>query len=208
MATRLEKLLESIDPERTIDECARRADEAINTFSLQEAKVCSWDEFKDCTTRFLQHTENRVLRISRDHDLHMDLGRVSRLLMKELGPNGDIAAAQMAMTGTDGGLLKVLRIIATRLVQEYNTNEIGARVAKFWNATPMLRSRLFRSWPRAETISLPLIRTWPAIGGTRPIICLRMVLLPHPDPPRMTKISPRKTSKEMSSMMALLLYPA
>jgi len=84
-------------------------------------------------TRFLQHTENKILRIGRKRDPNMDLGRVSRLLMKELGPSGDIAAAQMAMAGTGGGLLRVLRIIAARLAQEYTTNEISARVAKFWS---------------------------------------------------------------------------
>ena len=49
--------------------------------------------------------------------------------------------------------------------------------------------------PVAVTMSSPSNRICPAVGWKRPIIAFSNELLPQPEPPRMTKTSPRRTSK-------------
>ena len=131
--TKLDRLLESIDPDRTWEETQRLADTAVATFPLHSSVVGSWEECKDVVPRFLCHVENTVLKIHRDHDPDHDWGRAVRFLHKDFGPNGDIAAAQIAITGVEGGLYRVLRSLATRMVEEYSENEISAKVSDFWN---------------------------------------------------------------------------
>src|SRR3990172_3965880 len=72
--------------------------------------------------------------------------------------------------------------------------------------TPILRRILRRASPSAEAMSSPSIQTWPAAGRYRPIMCFSIVLLPLPEPPRITKTSPRFTSKETSSKMVRSPY--
>ena len=45
MPTPLMTLLENIHPRRTLDETARRADEAINSFSKKTARITDWEAF-------------------------------------------------------------------------------------------------------------------------------------------------------------------
>ncbi|MNG20745.1 hypothetical protein D3C84_1050270 [compost metagenome] len=54
----------------------------------------------------------------------------------------------------------------------------------------MLRRRVTSSRP---VVSSPLINTLPEVGGIRRLIIFSVVLLPQPDGPRNTQISPSLT---------------
>jgi hypothetical protein len=133
MPTRLERLLETIDPARTLDEVSNRVDHAFNTFSSTEAVITNWDDFEAILARFFCHVENVILRIDRSVDPGMDWGRSSQLLREEYGPSGDKAAFEMARTGAEGGLYAVLKTIARRMAEQYAGREISARISHFWN---------------------------------------------------------------------------
>lgn len=135
MQTKLDNLLESIDPVRTLDQVSARVDRAINSFQLKSGSIRQWDEFKFVLTRFFCYTENIVLRIH-DHlqpDPDINWGRCCRLLMKEYGTNGEKAAFEMVRTGSEGGLYKVLKAVAKRMIDENAGNEIIARIVYFWD---------------------------------------------------------------------------
>ena len=63
MASALKELLDSIHPRRTLDQTARRADEAINTSPVRTARVTDWGEFRQCIIRFGKHVDTRILRL-------------------------------------------------------------------------------------------------------------------------------------------------
>lgn len=134
MATRLEQLVADIDPSRTLDEIAARADRAILSFHTPAGRIGNWDEYRMCLVRFLRHVEAAVLRIpsSLGTSTDFDWGRCVRFLMQEYGVNGEKAAFEMVRTGNDGGLLAVLRSLARRVVERYATNEITARIGEWW----------------------------------------------------------------------------
>lgn len=139
MKTRLDALLEQIDPARTIDIVAARVDDALNSFHLSQARITKWNDFSDVLTAFFRHVENKVLKIPgfRPTSSDFDWGRCYRLLLQEYGDNGDKAAFEMVRTGAQGGLYEVLKRLAQRRVTEYSGNEISARINAFWNSLTM-----------------------------------------------------------------------
>jgi len=60
--TQLEALLESIDPDRTLDETRRRADRALDSFHAGSGLIDNWNVFQSFMTRLHCHLNNTVLR--------------------------------------------------------------------------------------------------------------------------------------------------
>ena len=135
MLSKLDRLLESIHPSRTIEELNRRADDALNSFSAEAPQIESWDRFRHCLIRFLHHAESRLLRLSSPCPMGLDFdwGRCCQILMRAYGPNGEKTAFEMARTGNEGGLLAVLRKMAETMAEQFAQNEIEAKVLTYWN---------------------------------------------------------------------------
>jgi hypothetical protein len=135
MKTKLDRLLESIDPTRTLDQVSMRVDEAVNSFRVRSG-ITDWYGFRTVLREFYRHVENVTLRIrpgfSPDPDI--DWGRCCNLLLKEYGPNGEKAAFEMVRTGVEEGLYGVLGAVARRMIDEYTSNEIAARISNFWES--------------------------------------------------------------------------
>jgi len=136
LKTKLDKVLESIDPSLTLDEVSSRVDEAVNSFPTQKSLIKERDEFKKALTRFYCHVENSILQINPPRLPHpeIDWGRCCRLLIKEYGPNGDNVAFEMVQTGVDGGFYAVLKAIARQIADEYAGNQIRSRISDFWES--------------------------------------------------------------------------
>jgi len=113
--TKLDRLLETIDPARTLEQVSARVDEAINSFRVKSGVIKEWQEFEDLLTAFFRHVENSILgiRVSNSGYAHIDWGRCCRLLKKEYGPNGEKAAFEIVRTGVEGGLYGILKAVAS-----------------------------------------------------------------------------------------------
>ena len=135
LATRLELLLRSIDPARTLDQVSARQDQALNSFRINIALIDRWPVFQQCLARFYRHVLATTLRARRPGSLPLApcWGKCVQVLQKAYGSNGEKAAFEMARTGAEGGLYAVLRTIAGRVAEESAHNEIAARVQCFWN---------------------------------------------------------------------------
>jgi len=135
MSTRLDRLLESIDPSRTLDKVSTDVDRAINTFTMGRATIEKWDEYEKFLADFSQHIERAVLKMGHGapnyHDLYWS--RCSDILNKEFGPSGFKVAFEMVRTGKDGGLYRILKTIADQMAMDYAQNEISARVDDYWS---------------------------------------------------------------------------
>ncbi|MCO6438538.1 MAG: hypothetical protein J5J06_15715 [Phycisphaerae bacterium] len=133
--SKLAVLLERIAADRTLDEVDRRVDAAMNSFSYPAGRITDVGEFRRCVTDFLGHVEARVWRLPEPvaASFGFNWGRCLPLLLKEYGPNGEKAAFEMARTGTEGGVYRVLKDLARRLAGQYAENEVAARIAHYWN---------------------------------------------------------------------------
>jgi hypothetical protein len=136
MTTDLERLLEDLDPERTVESAFRRADEAINSFAMQRAQITDWNAFAACMAKFVVHVESQILRLPRPVRSSFDFewGRAAAILKKVYGGSGEKAAFEMVRTGNEGGLYSVLKAVAMRIADELSKNEITARVDAFWKS--------------------------------------------------------------------------
>ena len=136
MITRLDQLLDSIHPGRTLEEIDRRADNAINSFPAGAAQISDWLEFRACLVRFMRHVENTVpcgqSGCPDAADTDFLWGRCCQILIREYGPNGEKAAFEMTRTGNDGGLYAVLKRISRSISKRFSDNEIQAKVHHYW----------------------------------------------------------------------------
>ena len=134
MKTKLDRLLESISPEKTIEQTYNRANEAIVSFNFAKAKVENWEQFKCCMARFLKHFDEKVLRLTKPIDVPLTehWRYCITPLLKIYGSSGDITAFKLAHTGNEGGLYGVLKAFAMYKAEEYTKNEISARVHMYW----------------------------------------------------------------------------
>lgn len=136
MTCTLDQLLAEVDPARTLDEVAARADEALNTFSYPSERPQDWENFKTELVRFMHHVETRILRLRCcvQANPDFDWGRCSRWLLLGYGLSGEKTAFDMARTGQKGGIYAVFKALAGQMAQEYTNNEISGRVYHYWNA--------------------------------------------------------------------------
>ena len=134
MSTKLEQLLEDIDPSKTYDRTFARVDNAINSFSVESGHISNPKDFETCLTDFFCHVESNVLCINRscyDTDQDFHFGRCWTLLKHIYGPNCSNVAFEMAQTGQGGGLYAVLKAVALRMAEEYTENDISARISDY-----------------------------------------------------------------------------
>lgn len=133
MPTKLESLLEQLEPDRVLDVVSARTDEAINSFSFLSARIINWDEFRACMIRFIAHVERHALQLQFPYQVDPDFawGRCVRMLMDKFGPSGEKAAFEMARTGNGGGLYAVLKAVAWRIAEQLAKNEISGRVSAY-----------------------------------------------------------------------------
>ena len=135
MKSKLDRLLDSLDPSVTSDETGNRINHALNTFPLEKGRITDWDEFKDWIARFICHAENTLFKVKSRREAHPDYdwNHAYRLLQEVYGRNGEKKAFEMARKGVEGGVYAVLKALAKQLVNEYSQNEIAAKTHTFWN---------------------------------------------------------------------------
>lgn len=135
MSTRLNRLLGSIDPSRTLDQVSADVDRAINTFTMGRATIEDWDEYEKCLADFCKHIEKMVLKMFAEIDGYQEIywSRCINILNKEFGPRGTKIAFEIVRTGKEGGLYRILKTIADHMAEDYAQNEISARVNNYWN---------------------------------------------------------------------------
>ena len=135
MATRLDKLLERIDPLKTLDKVSADVDQAVNSFSMGRATIDDWNEYESLLSGFCRHVEKTVLRLRRDVPDYPEFywARCLNILNDEFGPSGSKTGFEMVRTGKNGGLYRILKIIAEHMAETYAQNEISARVNDYLN---------------------------------------------------------------------------
>jgi len=135
MPTKLDRILNSIDPDRNLDEIACRVDDALNSYRMEKGLIHNWSEFRLVLSKFCSHVEKVVLRINSSlFDLDMYWGRCCRIFMKEYGASGEKTAFEIARTGTEGGLPSLFKLVAKRMGEEYAQREIAAGVGCFYGS--------------------------------------------------------------------------
>jgi hypothetical protein len=136
MKTRLDELLQTIDPSRTIDVVEQRINQALSGYYRGENTVETWDEYQRCLAEFLQEARNTVLTIpsTAGSDVEMNFQEAITLLRQEYPGNTPHIVYQIIHTGVEGGVYAVIRALARILAETYAQHEIDGRVMAFWDS--------------------------------------------------------------------------
>jgi len=135
MATRLEELMESIDPSRTIDRVSAAVDDAFNSFEYNNP-ISSFDDYEEYMARFVMHIESVVLNFGSNVPYNKNFwwARYSNLVGNRHGPDAWKMNYEKILTGKDGGTYKLLKDVAAMILEDRSGREISARVWRFWEA--------------------------------------------------------------------------
>jgi len=132
MDTPLSKLLTRI--EAIPDDVQRRIDHAVNMFRPPRAVITDWGGYTRCLAAFYREVERSVLALRGpvpEWDEHQ-AWQCWRLMKGAYGPDAPQAAYEIVRTGTEGGLLKVLRTVADLLAKEFCRQMVTSVVTTYW----------------------------------------------------------------------------
>ena len=132
MMTKLQRLLQSIDPEIVYRPVERNVNQALEGFPVPDVTPTP-EKYEALLDRLVGHVDRLVFRCSAwrgDRETH--LAAAWELLKKAYGANGRVAAFEIARTGVQGGARAVVRTVALGLAKQYAETEIKAKVDKYW----------------------------------------------------------------------------
>lgn len=134
MSTALQDLLAWIEPIPA--DVERRVDAALNEFVPPGAAINGRAAFDACLATFFRDLE-LVLLSARPHrpaNVPFDVGRRFRLLEREYGRGGIAAAFDLARTGSEGGLRRMLTRLGQAVGREHAGNQIETVVSFYWRS--------------------------------------------------------------------------
>lgn len=129
----LMELLGGIEP--IPDKVDRCADTAANSFPLHQAVLSTREEYTSFMGRYYAHVEFVILGRpgNAECDEQFSFNQCLVLLQKEYGHSALQAPFELASSGTEGGLLKVLDTVRRLISRRYADNWIGLAVSLYWN---------------------------------------------------------------------------
>ena len=135
MSTKLDRLLEAIHPDITLRPIFDRAGTAVNSFPFPDVIITQFDRFRYLLVRFSQHLDAKILRIESIPDMGVDFhwSRCYQILKQIYGVNGEKTAFDMVRTNKEGGLREVINKFTDTVVQNYDANEISAKISFYIN---------------------------------------------------------------------------
>ena len=132
MSAELDRLLRNL--ERVLDDVEQRADHGFNTFSPPAAVIAEWDAYTSCLADLCCRIETAILNgNSRPTDMTFDWGQCRRLLTRKWGINGEKAGFELARTGNEGGLRKVLQTVCSLMIEDHSKNQVAILVHAYWH---------------------------------------------------------------------------
>jgi len=135
MATKLDKLLESIDPSRTFDKVFADVDRAVNSFHIRQGSIDDFEQYENCIASSCRHIETEVLKYGPGvpYEKEFYWSQCSNILNHKFGSDGWKNGFDMVRTGKAGGLYRILKLIADKMAKKYAQDEISARINFYLN---------------------------------------------------------------------------
>ena len=119
MGTRLENLIENIDPSQLYDRVSQAVDAAFNSFRY-DYPIKSFDDYQKCMSQFVQHIEQVILgfRSRQDYDRTFFWTRYSNLVNAQHGRDAWKMNYEKILTGKEGGLYQLLKDVAGMILKD------------------------------------------------------------------------------------------
>ena len=129
MPTKLEKLLQDIDPSKTIDEIERNLDRGVMSYHRSKNMVYSYEECEECIADMAQHLFNIHFNQPKNYKNKGVFAEAFNLLIKEYGSFQTIY--QIMTSGAEGGIYTILKTLARLMTEEYSHRRISSLVSDY-----------------------------------------------------------------------------
>ena len=139
MPTKLEKLLEKIDPAKIIDPVENRIFKSIPKIYRDKNTVENFEEFKECLAEAAKVARNAAINVplNAGDNIDINFGQALHYLKEEYPRDTVQTVFEIMQTGAEGGVFQILKIIARTMAEEITQNQIKAIVVEFWNSLSM-----------------------------------------------------------------------
>jgi hypothetical protein len=136
MASKLEKLLQDIDPSRTIDVVEKRINHALANYRREKNTVDSWEEYQEYLAKFVRLARNAAFDLPADagQSLEFDFKNAIQYLEEEYPRSTSRTVYDIMSTGAEGGVLGLSRTLAGLMAEDFSQNEIRGRVSTYWQS--------------------------------------------------------------------------
>jgi hypothetical protein len=133
--SKLDDLLNKIDPHKTIDRCDSLLDRALNSYEYSNNALRDFNQFTKVMGDFYWHVESTMLGVGKSiaMDEEMRQGFAYQTLNEIYGSHGMNAAFSMAQSGVENGLYGVLKKMGQAISKKHMENQISVAVAQFIN---------------------------------------------------------------------------
>jgi DNA-binding ferritin-like protein (Dps family) len=133
--SKLDDLLNKIDPRKTIDRCDSLRDKALNSYEYSNNALRDFNQFTKAMGDFYWHVESTMMGVGKNivMDDEMRQGFAFQALNEIYGMHGMAAAFSMAQSGVEDGLYGVLKKMGQAIAKKHLENQIGVEVAQFIN---------------------------------------------------------------------------
>jgi hypothetical protein len=133
--SRLDELLKSIDPGKTIDHFNSIVDKALNSYEYPKTQIRDYEHLMKLLSDFYWYVERKCWDLEEKHDPgeNWKVGFCTELLEKEFGRNFRITVMEMAKSGVGGGLYEIFRKIGEAVAQNWINKKIEMEVGKYHN---------------------------------------------------------------------------
>jgi len=133
--SKLEKLLESIDPSITYEKISSRVNSALNSFTVDTFYINEIDNLKRLLTGFYGHVFQNILGINENLEVGTEIfwGPCQKILEEEYGSRWIITTMEICNSQIEGGLYGILKKLAEGMIAQYAKNEIISKISTFWD---------------------------------------------------------------------------
>ena len=179
--TKLDRLLEGIDPSKTYDLTSRQAGEALARFPAGKGAMTDGREFRAYMARLYCHLNRALLGAEPPRRVNekMEWFGCQKLLKRELGEGGDRAAFEIARTGNEGGLAGLTLLLAESLAEQTASDWVSNAICRYLSSlSPGERVDAPREYMAKHGRLLPSEMT--EGSGARIIVSFAKTLEEHP----------------------------
>lgn len=131
--SKLDDLLNRIDPRQTVDQSNSLLDRALNSYAFANSTVSDFGRFQKILGDFYWHVESIMLGVQGrvNPDDNTKQGFAMQVLDQVYGGRGSATAFRIAQSGAEGGLYGVLKKVGEVAARKYTEKHIDYEVDRF-----------------------------------------------------------------------------
>lgn len=132
---KLKRILEELDPSRTIDPIERQINHAFAKYTRSTNTVSSVDECHQVLSDLVWIGRNAAANTPNNpvDNSGINYSQAIGFLQNEIPDQTEWAVRDIMITGAEGGIRFIINVLAREMAMEYSRNLVMAKATEFWD---------------------------------------------------------------------------